>query len=347
MNPLLDRIAKTVLYEGYILYPYRPALKNRQRWNFGGLVPPAYSLAQCGTEACTMQTECLAAGGAGSRLAVTVRFLHLVDRQVGELTPPSLEWPTDREPPFHAVESLEIGGQRFYAWQEAVERTIQLPNTSLGEVADRPLSAQFRFPRQNNLEPLRCPAGQIAGILVRQQQAIEGSVEMSTERVGDGRFKLRVRIRNQTPLADAGLRSRDKAMLHSLVATHTILTIDGGEFKSLMDPPEEWRTLAADCRNEGTWPVLVGDNGATDVMLSAPIILYDYPQAAAESAGDYFDATEIDEMLALRVLTLTAEEKEAMAAIDERARAILQRTHSLAEQQLRGLHGAVRDGGDS
>ncbi len=43
---LVDQIASAVLYEGYILYPYRPSVKNRQRWTFGGLVPRAYSEAQ-------------------------------------------------------------------------------------------------------------------------------------------------------------------------------------------------------------------------------------------------------------------------------------------------------------
>ncbi len=33
-------IADAILYEGYILYPYRAsAIKNRQRWTFGGVFP--------------------------------------------------------------------------------------------------------------------------------------------------------------------------------------------------------------------------------------------------------------------------------------------------------------------
>ena len=36
----VDQVANAVLYEGYILYPYRPsAVKNRQRWNFGVVYP--------------------------------------------------------------------------------------------------------------------------------------------------------------------------------------------------------------------------------------------------------------------------------------------------------------------
>ena len=77
-------------------------------------------------------------------------------------------------------------------------------------------------------------------------------------------------------------------------------------------------------------------------MLSSPIILYDYPQLAPESAGDLFDGTEIDEILSLRILTLTDDEKEQVRASDERARAMLDRTENLPPEVWERLHGAVR-----
>ena len=120
------------------------------------------------------------------------------------------------------------------------------------------------------------------------------------------------------------------------------MTLRGGEFISLLDPPEPLKDAAGRCRNVGTWPVLVGDPGARDTILSAPIILADYPQVASESPGDFFDATEIDEMLTLRVLTLTDEEKHAMRDGDPRARALLTRTEALADAERRRLHGASR-----
>src|SRR5436853_7930641 len=88
---LVDKIAAAVLYEGYVLYPYRPSLKNRQRWTFGGLYPQAYSLAHGDTEPWSMQTECLVHGAAGTGLDISVRFLHLVARLVGEVDPPVSE----------------------------------------------------------------------------------------------------------------------------------------------------------------------------------------------------------------------------------------------------------------
>jgi hydrogenase maturation protease len=153
---------------------------------------------------------------------------------------------------------------------------------------------------------------------------------------------LRVRIENRVSLDDGNLLNRDEALMRSLVSTHTILEVDRGEFVSLLDPPEAERALAAGCQNIGAWPVLVGEIGQKDTILSSPIILYDYPQVAPESPGDLFDSTEIDEILILRILTLTDAEKQAAAAVDERVRALLYRNESLAMDQLRGLHGAVR-----
>jgi hydrogenase maturation protease len=130
--------------------------------------------------------------------------------------------------------------------------------------------------------------------------------------------------------------------MHTLASTHTILGVREGEFVSLLDPPEALRETAASCRNAGTWPVLVGVEGERNMMLSSPIILYDYPQVAPESGGDLFDATEIDEILTLRIMTLTDVEKREMRGADERARQMLERTETLAPEQLMKLHGAIK-----
>lgn len=130
--------------------------------------------------------------------------------------------------------------------------------------------------------------------------------------------------------------------MHSMVSTHTILGVRDGEFVSLLDTPDEFRQAANGCQNIGTWPVLVGEPGEKETMLSSPIILYDYPQIAPESAGNLFDGTEIDEILTLRILALTDQEKREMRSVDERARQILERTEALTPEHLMKLHGAVR-----
>ena len=181
---------------------------------------------------------------------------------------------------------------------------------------------------------------------MRTQQAIAGEIEIAANRqsaIGDRQLlKLSVVIRNLTPFADAESGSRDDALMHSFVSAHTILETQRGSFVSLLDPPDYYKTAASDCVNRGTYPVLVGDEGDRDCVLSSPIILYDYPQIAPESAGDLFDGTEIDEILTLRIMSLTDDEKREMRSADELARKLLERTESMSPEQLMNLHGVMK-----
>lgn len=337
----VDRIANALLYEGYILYPYRPSARNRQRWNFGGLYPDAY--CQAIGEAASNQTQCLVHGTTATRSEVVIRFLHLTARIIGEVDPPLTEWPKAGEVPFHPIQTLQIGEQLLHTWQEAQEREIALDEMRLGELLIRPRCVPFTFPGGRCSEPVRDAGGRIIGIIRHEQQTIKGEIEVAATQAHAGLFRLTCRVRNRTAPIVSQPTNRDEALLHTLVSVHTILGVRDGAFVSLLDPPERWRDCAAACCNIGVWPVLVGEEGQADTMLSSRIILYDYPQVAPESPGDFFDGTEIDEMLALRILTLTDEEKRAMSAVDERARRLLERTEAMAEAQLLGLHGAIRD----
>jgi hypothetical protein len=121
-----------------------------------------------------------------------------------------------------------------------------------------------------------------------------------------------------------------------------VIGVTDGELVSLVDPPPALRAAADACRNAGAWPVLVGPAGAHDTALCAPIILPDYPEVAPESPGDLFDGLEIDEILSLRILTLTDEER-AEASRDPRVAALIARTQSLDPEALGRLHGALRE----
>ncbi|MGH7936961.1 MAG: hypothetical protein ACREFG_00510, partial [Chthoniobacterales bacterium] len=106
----------------------------------------------------------------------------------------------------------------------------------------------------------------------------------------------------------------------------------------------QYLAAAKACKQIGTWPVMMGDEGKgeRDAMLSSPIILYDYPKIAPESPGDLFDGAEIDEILTLRIQTMTDEEKTEMRQVDEQARRILERTENLAEADMLKMHGVMR-----
>jgi hypothetical protein len=301
---LVEDIANAVLYEGYILYPYRAtAVKNRQRWNFGVLYPRAFADCQHGADAWSMQTECLVRGhGHHCALNIRVRFLHLIERSSSSAP----------------------------VWQEATERDVAVASLNIADLALHRRLHTFSF----------TPAIEAEGDIVRVREPLDGAIEVEAEKVRDELFKIRVRAFN-TALVAADL-NRNAALMRSLVSAHTILQLQEGEFISLLDPPDEFRADAAQCKNIGTWPVLTGEPGARDAMLSSPIILYDYPQIAPESAGALFDGTEIDEILSLRIMTLTDHEKLEMNQIDPRARQILERTECMPPEQLMKMHGALR-----
>ena len=336
---LVKKIADAVLYEGYLLYPYRASsVKNRQRFNWGALAPESYSVAQKGTEAFEMQTECLLKCDETTAFDVKVRFLHLVSREIGKLKTPLDELPT--EPEFDFVPNLEIGGHLHQTWQEAVEREVDLPTLDVNQISE---IKRFTFPTTRMLEPLRDENEKIVGVIVRTQQEIFGEIEARIHKIENQNiYQLTVKIKNQTDFENANEQSREAALLHSLVSTHTILTTKNGEFISLLEPPDELSKAVAKLENIKTYPVLAGNEGEKDCVLSSPIILYDYPQIAPESQGDLFDGAEIDEILTLRIMTLTDDEKREMRGIDEHARKILERTENMPEEQLMKMHGAMK-----
>jgi hypothetical protein len=339
----VEAVVRAVLYEGYILYPYRPSsVKNRQRWTFGGVYPRDFAEAE-GSVACRMQTQCLLQGGLNSDVDVHVRFLHIVRRDVGQLNRPVAELPAEGEPPFALVSSLKVGEMDFHAWEEALERQVVVPSLTIEQLLAGPAQIPFRFLGARELEPLRAANRSVAGVLIRSHMMVEGEITIAAKEIAPNVFQLTVRIDNLTPIDAPSQLARDEIQLRALTSTHTILGLRNAEFVSLLDPPAELKDAAANCNNQGTWPVLAGEPGEKDILLSSPIILYDYPQVAPESPGDLFDSTEIDEILTLRILAMTDEEKREMAAADERGRALLERTEALTAADMARLHGTLRN----
>lgn len=356
----VEQIAETVLYEGYLLWPYRrSAQKNQQRWTFGGVYPRRYIEARgnAGSDPDSlwwMQTECLLRADERDSPAVTphvtvkVRFLHVVRRDVLRCLPDGSR---------HAVDELQVGSQRYLAWDEATERTVTCELLALsGGIANRPYTARrvvpIDIPAGQLEEPLKGPDGDMQGWLVRSWEALKGSLHIKARPVDEEQnlYRLTVRINNETPWHGEQSELRQPLSHYTFNSTHTILNVQDGAFISLMDPPPELVAEARACENVKTWPVLAGAVGAGHdpprqhhTMLSSPIILYDYPQVAPESPGNLFDSTEIDELLILNLLTLTDEEKEEIRATDPRARELLERSESLSGEDFMRLHGAIRE----
>ena len=331
---LARKVADAVLYEGYLLYPYRAsAAKNQARWQFGVLMPRLWSEAGP-DEPWATRTECLLEPEETTTVRVLVRFLHVQSKTVEEV---DVEAGTFRE-----AGALPVDGSELVPWDEATEQevTVEAP---MSRLLEGELVTSFERPGGRRVEPVHTAAGKLAGRTIRRRWPVMGTVKLSALRLDGpyGLVRLRLVVENasawQDPTADRGV-----ALRRSLVAAHSLIGIDPGVFLSLLDPPEWAKPYAEACANLHTWPVLIGDEGRRDAMLSSPIILYDHPTIAPESPGDLFDATEIDEILTLRTMALTEAEKREARATDERAAAIIDRVDNMPPELLERLHGAVR-----
>jgi hypothetical protein len=277
------KVADAVLYEGYLLYPYRAsAQKNKLRWQFGVLAPRRWSEA----------------GGGDPWRSRTETLLEADDDCVVDLR----------------LRALQLETRGSDGWDEGVEQEV-------GVVL--PLF-------ETRTTDFALPAG-------TGRHAVTGRLRVTAERLPGpyGVVRLRVDVENLTD-CEPGL-PRDEAVRRSLVGAHLLIAARGGSFLSLADPPEWARTFAEGCVNESTWPVLLGN-----VVLSSPIIVADHATVAPESQGDMFDGTEIDEILSLRTIALTEEEKAEARATDPRAAAILDRLDSMPAEVWERLHGAIR-----
>lgn len=320
-------VADAVLYEGYLLYPYRASsAKNQSRWQFGVLGPPGASAAGIG-EDCGMAMECLVAPREepGS-VTLHLRFLQLQVREAQRLEPDGR---------YRPVESLTVGGGTVLSWDEAVEREMALPAQRLLE----PLDTVVDVPGGDDVAPVTDDAGQPAGRIVRRRWPLSARVRMQAT-PDDGFIRLSVSVDNTHT---GEVRDKDAGTRCSLIGAHLIVEVRGAELVSLLEPPAAAAAAASRCRQRRCWPVLAGEPGSADVVLGSPIILYDYPEVAVQSHGALFDSTEIDEILTLRVMTMTAQEKAQARATDPRAGEIIDRCDEMTADDLQRMHGILRN----
>ena len=335
-------VADAILYEGYLLYPYRRSSgKNRVRWQFGVIVPPAWAEAQGLTatgvagsaEAPWQQTECLLQAPLDETILCRVRFLQLQRKSVEE---------RQADGSHLSVDLLRSGTRLELGFDEALPQEFDF-RFSLRDVLEYPQEFGVQAPGGIDTEHLEDEEGRPLGRVRRRRYPVAATVSVSASPAagGDEAHRLSVRVANAGTMTSPGA-SRDEALAESLIACHVLLGTDEGSFLSLLDPPRWARSTVKECVNVHTFPVLAGPPGDDHVVLSSPILLYDHPRVAPESPGDLHDAAEIDEILSLRTLTLTDAEKQEVRATDPRAAAILDRTESMPPEVFSRLHGAVR-----
>jgi hypothetical protein len=328
-------IADAVLFEGYLLYPYRAsAQKNALRWQFGVLVPPATSDTLA--EPSASRTECVIDARPGATLRLRLRFLGLQRRTV--LDPAGTEH--DR---------LEVDGVPYTAWDEGVPRQVDAA-VALDALAHTSATVDVALPASRTEEEIRDATGTLRARVVRRSDAVVGRILVGTTAIPGpyGALRLRLDVVNDSA-ADAAT-PRAEALGTAMISAHTVLGLDRGAFLSSADPPQWAAPAVAECVNAHSWPVLAGPLSACSpdrgsLLLATPIILEDHPQLAPESPTNLFDGTENDEILALRTLALTDDEKREARATDPRAAHIVDAIDAMGPAMFERLHGTIRPDG--
>ena len=313
-------VADAVLYEGYLLYPYRAnSRKNQSRWQFGVLGPQGAANTGIGEDD-TLSSQVLVRSNGVPSLSGVVRFLQLqhrgAERDVGGGR-------------FEQVDELSTESTSWLSWDEAVEREIPIDRFLITSL---PRTLDISVPAGSDTEMLD------GGRLVRTRRALHGQLDISAERDGQ-LLRLSMEVRNTAPPA----ADKDEAIAASLIGTHLLLEVAGGEFVSLLEPPDSAAAAVARCTQHRCFPVLAGRPGDHDLVLVSPIILYDHPEIAEQSKGALYDSTEIDEILTLRIMTMTDEEKAQARATDPLAAQIIDRCDSMSPEAMLDLHGVLRN----
>jgi hypothetical protein len=333
VKPTWDRaraIADAVLYEGYLLYPYRAtSSKNQSRWQFGVVGPPGAADAGLGEDD-SLSAQFLIDGdselGRAKRreiqLTLVVRFLQLQHRRA------------ERDAgggAFEPVDELTSGLQSWVTWDEAVECELSFGPFNIADL-EQPRTLPVAVAAGKGTEDVD------GGRLIRTREAISAELSIAAER-DEGLNRVSVSVRNTGPAA----ADKDSAIATSLIGTHVIGEVVGGEFVSLLEPPDSAAGPVSRCARHRCFPVLAGRPGERDLLLISPIILYDHPEIAEQSEGALFDSTEIDEILTLRVMTMTDEEKAQARATDPLAAELIDRCDSMSPDAMQQLHGILRN----
>ncbi|OBJ03203.1 hypothetical protein A5659_23385 [Mycobacterium sp. 1165196.3] len=314
-------VADAVLYEGYLLYPYRgTSSKNQSRWQFGVLGPSGAVETGLGEDD-ALAAQFLVDGARA--LTLVVRFLQLQHRRAERATDGG-----DFEP----VDELSTATGSWLTWDEAVECEVSFGPLAFG---DQPWSLPVTALGATDLEMLD------GGRLVRERHEIRGVLTVTSQPDGDLQ-RVSVRVTN-TGAPVSAQDDKDSVIARSLIGTHLIAEVVGGRFVSLLEPPQSATDAASRCAQHRCFPVLAGPPGTDDMLLISPIILYDHPEVAEQSDTALYDCTEIDEILTLRVMTMTDDEKAQARATDPRAARIIDECDAMSPEAMARLHGVLRD----
>lgn len=299
MHEVAESLAKSLLYEGYALYPYTPAAtKNATPTPFGIAYPTAYANHQPAAFD-YVRIEVVALPEDGAEIEGTALF-------------------------------LQAAGARH----QASERRVSVGPLPLAELLEQGSELPFAFDSTPDATTGAEPEG--------APDVVSGTVRISAEAVGPGRFRIALQVQNTTPVPDAEAEGMDRgeALRWALLSCHAMLGISAGSFASPLENEDELGAAVQACENVNAWPVLASPGD--DVVLGAAVLLPDHPQIAPQSNVNFFDNTEIEEALVLHVQALSEEERAAIDEQDPAVREMIERAEGTTQEEMLELHGLMK-----
>ena len=324
LDPKTEEFIRTLLYEGYAIFPYhRTAVKNQKPVPFGAVYPAAFTKLNP-QMLDSIQAECIIEGRQDIELKICIRFLQMMKVEVVEdgITLPQ----------------YQDGEHIYYTGWQTVERSFDIEPIILRGSWQQFQLLPFFYDKQTCREPI----GEMgyAG-LIKTTESIHGVINVSIQPLPEhGGYKVSVHVKNHSELDEVEKISRDEAIMHTFLSTHTILKCTDGKFISHQQVLEQWQEVMAGCEQINQWPILM--NESDTCMLASPIIVYDHPQLNENSPGDMFDGTEIEEALLIHLAVMSDEEKSRLAKNDEKMESMLKKISEVTPEEWIRYHGIMK-----
>ena len=174
---------------------------------------------------------------------------------------------------------------------------------------------------------------------------LDGELEIRAEKLDRDLFCISLRFANGTDFGNAPVGGRDEVLLRSFISVHSLLQFEGGEFASLIDPPQslrDGRRAAA-----GTWEpgrCLVGEAGAARRRCCpAPIITFTTIRRSRRRARRSLRRNRDRRDSGAAQSSHDGRRKTEVRKSDDRAREILERTEAMPPSIGRGCTARCED----
>lgn len=298
-----SRTADAILYDGFLLRPgswrapHRQVGGSQTPRRSGVLAPRAWSQENLpfdsgvdGTvESWFARTEVVAECAPGTLLTVRLRFLQPQRRTVERYIEGTGFVPTAR---------LDVDGWVVSNVEEAVPHERDL-TVGVDMLRTAPVEMRFEAVGVTELEVVRDGSGAVRGRIRRTCCPLQIRLHVAAADAGlvVPRVRLRVLVENVTTGVPVDAPPVVAAE-HSLVATHCFLGLSDGGFLSLLNPPLWASEATTQCTNIHAFPVLAGEDGRDDLVLSAPVLLPDHPRGVPVTLGDVLDAAGAEPAIA-------------------------------------------------